>query len=154
MNDYGASHRISAVVTLVEGIAIGGDLHVQPAAARHPGAETTLEMLNRSEPFFPLTQDDGEAIFIAKRQVAFVEDRAQVGLGDPVRASVARMFPLEVTLIGGLTLTGVSQSELPPAHSRTSDFLNLGEEAFFPLQTEQALLYVNRSHVRVARSLR
>jgi hypothetical protein len=154
MNDYGASHRISAVVTLVEGIAIGGDLHVQPAAARHPGAETTLEMLNRPERFFPLTQDDGEAVFIAKRQVAFVEDRAQIGLGDPVRASVARMFPMEVTLLGGLTLTGVSQSVLPPEHSRTSDFLNTTAESFFPLQTEQALLYINRDHVRVARSLR
>jgi hypothetical protein len=154
MNDYGASHRISSVVTLVEGIAIGGDLHVQPAAARHLGAETPLEMLNRAEPFFPLTQDDGEAIFIAKRQVAYVEQRATVNLSDPVRASVARMFPLEVTLVGGLTLTGVSQSELPPQHARTSDFLNLGNDTFFPLQTEQALLFVNRSHVRVARSLR
>jgi hypothetical protein len=118
------------------------------------GAETPLEMLNRREPFFPLTQDDGEAIFIAKKQVAFVENRDTVSLADPVRASVARMFPLEVTLIGGLTLTGVSQSELPPEHSRTSDFLNNSGEAFFPLQTDQALLYINRDHVRVARSLR
>ena len=154
MTDYGASQRISSIVTLVEGIAIGGDMHVQPGAARHLGAETPLEMLNRPEPFFPLTQDDGEAIFIAKRQVAYIEQRTSVNTSDPVRASVARMFPLEVTLVGGLTLTGVSQSELPPAHSRTSDFLNLTGEPFFPLQTETALLYVNRSHVRVARSLR
>ncbi|HKV73343.1 MAG TPA: hypothetical protein VJN95_02390 [Gemmatimonadales bacterium] len=154
MQGYGSSHRVAAVVTLAEGIAIGGDLHVQPAAARHLGAETPLEMLNRREPFFPLTQDDGEAIFIAKKQVAFVENRDSVHLADPVRASVARMFPLEVTLLGGLTLTGVSQSELPPEHSRTSDFLNNSAEAFFPLQTDQALLYINRDHVRVARSLR
>lgn len=154
MSEYGASQPVSAIVTLVEGIAIGGDLHVQPGAARHLGAETPLEMLNRPEPFFPLTQDDGEAIFIAKRQVAFVEQRINASLTDPVRASVARMFPLEVTLVGGLTLTGVSQSELPPQHSRTSDFLNSPGEPFFPLQTEQALLYVNRLHVRVARSLR
>ncbi|MEO8029451.1 MAG: hypothetical protein ABJC74_13110 [Gemmatimonadota bacterium] len=154
MTDYGSSERISSIVTLVEGIAIGGDLHVQPGAARHLGAETPLEMLNRPEPFFPLTQDDGEAIFIAKRQVAYIEQRATMGSNDPVRASVARMFPLEITLVGGLTLTGVSQSELPPQHSRTSDFLNVGDETFFPLQTESALLYINRSHVRVARSLR
>ena len=85
MNDYGASQPVPAIVTLVEGMTITGQLHVSPGSPRHPGAETPLELLNRREPFFPLTQDDGRAIFIAKRQVAFVECRTQPerGRSDP-----------------------------------------------------------------------
>jgi hypothetical protein len=153
MNDYGASEPVPAIVTLVEGMAITGQLHVSPGSPRHPGAETPLELLNRREPFFPLTQEDGRAIFIAKRQVAFVECRTPPEAGDPIRASAARQLPLEITLAGGRTLTGVAMSELPPGRARPSDFLN-ADDSFFALQTQDDLLLINRAQVRVARSLR
>jgi hypothetical protein len=152
MNDYGASQPVPAIVTLVEGMTITGHLHVSPGSPRHPGAETPLELLNRREPFFPLTQDDGRAIFIAKRQVAFVECRTQSEKGDPIRASAARQIPLEITLAGGRTLSGVAMSELPPGRGRASDFLN-ADDTFFELQTQDDLLLINRAQVRVARSL-
>lgn len=153
MNDYGASEPVSAIVTLVEGMTITGHLHVSPGSPRHPGAETPLELLNRKEPFFPLTQEDGRASFVAKRQVAFVECRLQPEDRDPIRASAAKQIPLEITLAGGRTLTGVAMSELPPGKSRPSDFLN-SDDTFFALQTQDDLLLVNRAQVRVARSLR
>jgi hypothetical protein len=153
MNEYGASQPVPAIVTLVEGMTITGHLHVSPGSPRHPGAETPLELLNRREPFFPLTQEDGRAVFVAKRQVAFVECRTPPDTGDPIRVTAARQLPLEITLAGGRTLTGVAMSELPPGKSRASDFLN-ADDSFFALQTQDELLLINRAQVRVARSLR
>jgi hypothetical protein len=138
-------------VTLVEGVAIEGDLHLQPRTAYHASPETPLEMLNRDDHFFPMTLAHGEVVLVGKAQVTTVAfDGSPVE--DPERQSIARVLELEITMAGGRELRGIAASELPPNRSRASDFLN-APEAFFALVTPEATICVNRAHIRAARPL-
>ena len=90
MSDWGATQRVAAEVVLADGVVLEGDLHLATSTAYHPETESPLEMLNRPEPFFALTLQQGEVAFVSKAQVAVVSCRDQLPLSDPARASAAR----------------------------------------------------------------
>ncbi len=152
MTEWAATRRIAANVSLSEGMTIQGDLHVQVLAATHDGPETPLEMLNRREPFFPMTLASGDVIFVAKAQVSVVACRPEAVPTDPERDSAARHTGLDVMMRGGAELRGFANVELPPTRGRALDYLN-APEAFFSMVTQDFTLLINRAHVRVARPI-
>lgn len=147
---YTTTERVAARVTMVEGVTIEGDLHLQPRTAYHASPETPLEMLNRADHFFPMTLAHGEVVLVGKAQVSTVAFEGPPA--DPERQSIARVLELEITVAGGRELRGIAASELPPNKSRASDFLN-APEAFLELTTSEATICVNRAHIRAARPL-
>jgi hypothetical protein len=152
MGDWASTERISADISLADQARLSGELHVQGRVAHHDGPETPLEMLNRSDPFFPVTLDQGNVAFLAKSQVAVVSCAPHLGQSDPERASAAKTIALEIVMAGGQEFRGWATLELPPTRARTLDYLNAAG-AFFSLQGEDAMRLINRAHVRVVRPL-
>lgn len=152
MSDWGATQRISAEVVLADGAVLEGDLHLATRTAFPPDTESPLEMLNRAEPFFALTLQQGEVAFVSKAQVAVVSCRDQTPLNDPARASAARLVALEVALATGVEYRGRSTFELPPARARALDYIN-APGPFFTVWTNDLTRYFNKALVRLIRPL-
>ena len=152
MSDWGATRRISAEVTLADGVVLEGEMHLVPSAAYPLNSETPLEMLNRPDPFFALTLGEGGVAFVSKAQVAVVSCREENTGSDPERASVARLVALEVALATGAEYRGRSSFELPPSRSRALDYVN-APGRFFTVWTNDLTRYFNKSLVRLIRPL-
>lgn len=151
MSDWGATQRVSAEVVLADGAVLEGDLHLAATAAYPADSESPLEMLNRADPFFALSLQQGGVAFVSKQQVAVVSCRDPSPL-DPARASAARLVGLEVSLANGAEYRGRATYELPPARARTLDYVN-GPERFFTVWTDDLARYINKSLVRLIRPL-
>ena len=150
MSDWAATERLPAEIQLAEGVTVRGELHLQARVAFHDGAETPLEMLNRSDAFFALSVADGIA-FISREQVAVVTCAPpQPVAPDAERLNAATRFGLEVVLWGGATYRGWAIMELPPSRARLLDYLNTTGR-FFTVATDTETRYVNRSHVSIVR---
>jgi hypothetical protein len=150
MTDWAATTRLSARVTLAEGLVIQGDLHLQTRVAWRDGPETPLDLLNREETFFVMSLPTGEVVFVCKEQVASLLCREGALQPDPARETVARHIPLEVMMTGGAEFRGEAVSELPPTRSRALDFLN-GQERFFSIHNNDGTCCLNRRFVRAVR---
>ena len=66
MTTWGMTVRVPATLHFTDGTEIAGALHLQSAVASHPGAETVAELLNRPEPFLPLSLDEDGVRFVPK----------------------------------------------------------------------------------------
>ena len=152
MSDWGTTQRVAAEVVLADGVVLEGDLHLATRTAYHPDTESPLEMLNRPEPFFALTLQQGEVAFVSKAQVAVVSCRDQLPLSDPERASAARLVALEVALATGAEYRGRSTFELPPSRARALDYVN-ASGSFFTVWSNDLTRYFNKSLVRLIRPL-
>lgn len=150
MSNWASTERLPAEVTLAESVILQGEIHLQPRVGHHDGPETPLEMLNRPEPFFPVTLSGGQIAFAAKSQVAVVTCQPGVAMSDSERASAAKTIRLDVTMAGGSAFNGWASLELPPTRNRTLDYLN-EPGPFFLLRTEAATCYINRAYVRVVK---
>jgi hypothetical protein len=149
MTTWGMTVRVPATLHFADGTEIAGALHVQSAVGTHPGPETVAELLNRPEPFLPLSLDEDGVRFVPKAQVALVETAAP-GPEDAERRSAVRFVSLEVSMMSDRLINGFAECELPPNRSRALDLLNDGG-AFFALTAEATLWAVNRTHVRTVR---
>jgi len=145
------STALPARLTLTHGEPRPGTIYVGARVPHHDGAETPLEMLNRTGAFFPFrTADDDQVLLVAKRQtIALAVDRAPIT--DPDRLSAAKELQLDLVLDNGSTLAGRATVELPEHQSRPLDYLNAAPEPFFTITTDEATHYVNRAHVLFAR---
>ncbi len=152
MSDWGATQRVAAEVVLADGVVLEGDLHLATRTAYPPETESPLEMLNRPEPFFALTMQEGGVAFVSKAQVAVVSCRDQLPLSDPERASAARLVALEVALATGAEYRGRSTFELPPSRARALDYVN-ASGTFFTVWSNDLTRYFNKSLVRLIRPL-
>lgn len=152
MGDWASTERIPADIALADQARLSGQLHVQGRVAQHDGPETPLEMLNRPDPFFPVTLEQGKVAFVAKAQVAFVVGAPHLGQSDPERVSAAKTIALEIVMVGGEEFRGWATLELPPTRARTLDYLN-ASGTFFSLQGEDATRFINRAFVRMVRPL-
>jgi hypothetical protein len=152
MSDWGATQRVSAKVVLAEGVVLAGELHLLARATYPSDTESPLEMLNRDDPFFALTQPEGGVTFISKAQVSVVSCQDQQAVDDPDRASAAKLVELAVQLTDGVEYRGRSSFELPPARARALDYVN-APGRFFTLRTDDITQYINKSLVRLIRPL-
>jgi hypothetical protein len=150
--NWGSIHQEAAEVLLADGVPIDGSLHLLSRIDYPPGPETPLEMLNRGDPFYALTQAGGGVLFVPKAQTAVITCRHHAPPTDPERFSAAKLVPLDVVLIGGRELHGRAAVEMPPERSRALDYLN-GPGTFFALWADEMTHYVNKSLVRTIRPL-
>ena len=146
--DWGDTHRIRATVRATGNRTFDGSLHLLPYASFHLGPETPEDVLNRDEAFFPLTDDRGRTVFLAKDQVLLVEVPSGAE-SDPDRRNAAKTMTLLVELSDGSEWMGTVSSELPPTRTRAIDFLNLAA-GFFALREAELVRFINRAHVRIA----
>lgn len=155
MSDWGTTTRVRSVVTLANGEVYPGEIHLIDWVHHHAGPETPLEMLNRPEGFFPVTQENG-TVFVPKAQVAMVTCEwppqgwppdGIVLLPDP-----ERRVALQVRLASGEELRGEAAMAPRTGHGRALDYLN-ETGSFFQLVTEDVPRLINRAHVSVVRPL-
>ena len=152
MSDWGATQRVPAKVVLAEGVVLAGELHLLARATYPSDTESPLEMLNRDDPFFALTQPEGGVAFVSKAQVSVVSCPDRKPLDDPERASAAKLVELSVELTDGVEYRGRSSFELPPSRARALDYVNTPGR-FFTLWTDDVTQYINKSLVRLIRPL-
>jgi len=155
MSEWGTTTRVRALVTLANGEVYPGEIHLIDGVHHHAGPETPLEMLNRPEGFFPLTQESG-TVFVPKPQVAMVTCEwppqgwppdGIVLLPDP-----ERRVSMLVRLASGEELRGEAAMAMRAGRGRTLDYLN-ESGSFFQLVTEDVPRLINRVHVSVVRPL-
>lgn len=152
MNHWASTERAPAEIRLADGGIVAGELHLQSRVAHRSGPETVLEMLNRPDPFFPLSLADGGIVFLSKAQVAVVTCGPGAGEVDPDRTSAAKQVGLEVGIRGGDELRGWATLELPPTRLRALDYLNAAG-VFFAVRTHARTHFINRAHARLVRPL-
>jgi hypothetical protein len=152
MTDWGATQRVPARVVLAEGVVLAGELHLLARTTNPSDTESPLEMLNREDPFFALTQPEGGVAFVSKAQVSVVSCQDHKPLDDPDRASAAKLVALAVQLMDGVEYRGRSAFELPPSRARALDYVN-APGRFFTLWTDDLTQYINKSLVRLIRPL-
>ena len=146
--------RVAIPATLLQtaGGKRDGDIYVMERMPQHAGHETPLDMLNRTDGFFPFrARGDGAGVLlVAKaRTVSLTVPLAEPE--DTARLSAAKQARLEVTLADGTQLRGWATLELPQHHSRVLDYLNAATEPFFAIATDDGVHLVNRAHVLYAR---
>lgn len=134
------------------GRTIDGFLHLLPVASSHSGPETPGDLLNRTEQFFPLTDESGDTVFLAKEQTLVVTVAPTLSIHDPDRFNAARNIALSLEMVDGSAFTGTVVSELPPDRTRALDYLNHAA-GFFALLSPGEIRYVNRGHIRLATPL-
>ena len=146
--------RVAIAATLLQtaGATREGEIYVMERVPQHAGPETPLDMLNRTEGFFPFRPkgDANGVMLVAKaRTVSLTVPRPVPE--DQARLSAAKQARLEVTLADGTQLRGWAILELPQHHSRVLDYLNAAIEPFFAIATDDGVHLVNRTHVLYAR---
>ncbi len=144
---WGSIRREPADVLLAEGVRLGGSLHLLSRDSYPPGPETPLEMLNRGDRYFALTQGQGGVLFVPKQQTMVVSCPQEDLPADPDRLSAAKVLSLGIELVGGTLLAGQVVVELPPMRSRALDFLN-GPGWFFAIWSDGMIHHVNKALVR------
>jgi hypothetical protein len=144
--------RMPAEILLADGATLDGSLHLQPRVAHRDGGETPLEMLNRPEHFFPVTTAEGGVVFVSKAQVALVRIAPGPATAEMPEEQLGREVGLEVTMQGGTVRRGSARILLPPTRTRALDYVN-SQDLFFALRSQEGLLLIGRTHVRLVRPL-
>ena len=145
---------LAATLRLTAGERRRGEIYVMERGPQHTGPETPLEMLNRSEGFFPFRPENGAGgavLLVTKARTVTLSVPRGAAAQDPARVSAAKQARIELTLADGSTLLGWATVELPEHHSRLLDYLNALAGPFFAVTTDDAVHFVNRAHVLYAR---
>ncbi|HEX5436800.1 MAG TPA: hypothetical protein VFW98_06560 [Gemmatimonadaceae bacterium] len=143
LHDYRIEkRRVAITLTMVGGEELHGHIFVQPSTYGLGGPEHPTQLFNSAEPFVPLVQYDGEVLLVAKDRVIEVTGLPP-GEDDPLQRDCARPSPAEITLAGGIVLTGAIRLETPSRHPRLQDFLNQHTERFITLDTTEGMHLIN-----------
>lgn len=152
MSEWGTTNQLRVGVRLADGQQLEGALHLQPRVPHHNGPETPLDLLERAEPFFPISLPDGSIRFLGKAQVALLICDPMPPESELDRLGITRFVEVELALADGTICRGRAGVTLPPTRHRALDCLN-ATGGFLVLWNEGTALYVNRAHVRIARPL-
>jgi hypothetical protein len=141
---------LDVAVTLIGGDVMRGHMFVQPSPYSPRGCEDPRDVLNSSEPFFPLGLPGGEILLIAKERVLDV--RPQVGEPDDGEGFAPTAL-LQLTLADHTVHVGTMRLEVPTVRPRLLDFLNHSHERFLALYTNDGVRLINRSMIERVRPL-
>ena len=132
--------RLPVVVSTTTGERLEGDLFVQHNVRRPSGLEDAPDVLNASEPFFPLGSRD-RVLLVAKSQVRVLHVVNSPALVHP---DIGTLVDVDIQVDSGQMVSGTIIAELASARSRVLDFLNRLTERFLPVYTDEGLVLVNR----------
>lgn len=128
---------------------VDGYLSLGLQAEFHAGPETLLERLNTPSRVVPFQRGADERTLLFNRSdIEWVAADPAVAphLICPANYQVTGEEAASVRMMGGNTLEGHVQMELPEHLNRASDYMN-GPEDFFPLLTPFGVLLVNKQRV-------
>lgn len=143
--------RLAITIRLEGGDCIEGFIFVQPSVYRHLGREEPIDLFNAPEPFFPLVQEDGATLLVAKDRVTEAWP-IQPSDDDALRLAAARA-ELELTLRDGTIHRGSVLLELPSDRPRLLDALNSHRERFLALHAADAIRLINTHAIKCIRPL-
>lgn len=115
--------------------------------AKQPGetpTELPIELLNQSAPFLPCQCHGGELRFYNKKAVVRLEYESE-----EERASTANtVLKGEFGLMDGSVFSGEIRKNLPPESRRLLDYLNLDNDRFIRVFTEDsAVVLINKAYI-------
>lgn len=142
--------RYPVVVTMVGGARLAGEVFVQSVSRYHAGPEEPRDVLNASDPFFPLATDAGELLLVAKDFVRDVETRDSL-YEDPLERAGLLASVVELTLADGCVLSGAVLLCAAAGRERLLDSLNASTDRFMAVYMTSGARLVNRRlvlHVR------
>lgn len=139
-----AKQRCQLVLRLETGAPFSGAIFVHPSSHRPTGFEEPIDVLNGSEPFFPMELEDGEVILLAKDRVVEIWGLEEPD-DDELRRASARSATLEITMSDGVVHTGTVMLEMPAERPRIVDFLNNLRDRFLCLHSADGIRLINRS---------
>lgn len=153
MSDYRIEKiRCPVVVRLHSGESVTGEMFLQPFVRPGGGNERPQDILNSTEPFFPLALADGDTLLVAKEQVlAIGTDHPEED--DEALGSLARPMVVEVRLINGDRHAGAIFLDMPSERPRLLDFLNRDDERFLTLHGTERRFLINRQAIEHIRPL-
>ncbi|HUG28500.1 MAG TPA: hypothetical protein VMK53_09400 [Gemmatimonadales bacterium] len=152
MSEWGGTLRLAVVVRLDDGEEVTGELFLQERVPHHSGTETPLDLLERSDRFFPLALPDGTVIFIGKAHVGLLRCDPAPPESELDRLGITRFAELELAMADGLVVRGRAGVTQPPTRLRALDCLN-GSGGFLAFWVDEAAYYINRALIRVARPI-
>jgi hypothetical protein len=134
-------------VRLATGSELEGTLFLGLYEATHSGPQTVGDLLNGEEAFIPLKTNTGVCL-INTEQILFARTPAQGEADELMTLGLRSPFVISLVEVG--SLEGDIYITLPEGHRRPKDFFNQ-TPTFFPLFTEQSIVYINRHFVASAR---
>jgi hypothetical protein len=126
-----------------------GEVALAARAALRDGPETLLELLNSPLRVIPfLREDDEDVVLVARTAIGWVaaDPSLEPSWIMPPAYQLTREERVEVIFLDGTRRQGIIPMELPQHLNRASDFMN-GSDEFFPLNTTDATVIVNKQRV-------
>ena len=145
--------RCPVVVRTHSGETITGEMFLQPFARPNGGDERLQDILNNSEPFFPLALADGDTLLLAKEQVLEVSSEREGEDVEDAIGALARPMVVEVRLVSGEKHPGALFLDMPTERPRLLDFLNRDGERFLTLHGTERRFLINRRAIEHVRPL-
>jgi hypothetical protein len=144
--------RVTAVLTLSNGLAMPGSFFVAGGTARHAGLERVSDVLNSDTGFFPFeVQEGSETVLLHRDHVVMVALRENEASGDP-GYDVATQRIASLLLSSGKRVVGTVRVYRPWGRDRLSDWTHQGER-FRYIETNEATLLINVDHVLEVREV-
>jgi hypothetical protein len=146
--------RVTAVLTLSNGLATAGNFFVAGGSARHAGPERVSDVLNSDAGFFPfeiLVPEGTNTVLLHRDHVVMVALTENEASGDP-GYDVATQRTASLLLSSGKRVVGTVRVYRPGGRDRLSDWAHHGER-FRYIETNDATLLINVSHVLEVREV-
>ncbi|MFW6324912.1 MAG: hypothetical protein ACOC0U_07615 [Desulfovibrionales bacterium] len=131
-------------VVFRDGSGVAGTFFLEPASPLNERGQSLLDLLNGPRRFLPLRTPSGEVLILQKNAIVMVRST-----GREIESSMpyARIIPVRMDLLSGVTLEGSVYQDLPLSYPRISDFLNFSLQ-FFCLAMQDVDCFVNSEMVR------
>jgi hypothetical protein len=128
-----------------------GSLFLSLQSKYSSGAEAPLETLNHPDPFLVLKREDADELrFYNKSSIVRVEYSKDC---QPLSEGL-QILPCRLYLMDGSMVAGTVRRALPPDHSRLYDYLNMHDERFAEIYTEDDVVcLINKSYIVYVTSL-
>ncbi|HVE78671.1 MAG TPA: hypothetical protein VNA89_07410 [Gemmatimonadaceae bacterium] len=142
--------RYPVVVTMLGGARLVGEVFVQSVSRYHAGPEEPRDVLNATDPFFPLATEGGEVLLVAKDFVRDVETQDSL-YQDPLERAGLMASVVELTLADGGRVSGAVLLSAAAGRERLLDSLNANADRFIAVYMTTGARLVNRRlvlHVR------
>jgi hypothetical protein len=146
--------RVTAVLTLSNGLAVPGSFFVAGGSQRHAGPERVGDVLNSDTGFFPFETGEPagtQTVLLHRNHVVMVALTENEASGVP-GYDVATLRNASLLLSSGQRVVGVVRVYRPEGHHRLSDWAYQGER-FRYIETNEATVLINVDHVLEVREV-
>ena len=135
-------HSVPVAVVTLSGERVEGEVFLQPYSQNRQGPEEVSDLLNASEPFFPVRCRDGAIRILAKARIVEAQ-LLEPPSEDDARPLGAREAMVELVLANGQRYAACLFYQVPTARPRLLDFLNRLTQRFVLVHAEERWILVN-----------